>query len=212
MTVIRWALGAVDAILQHDACALACRWKGLETAERSGNRGSGCQTASLRDTDLAATARVAGGRARARPAPSSTRRRKLMQRNAFWRKPRSWSAFARPVPCSGDPFLVRIVSLCSPALTRCVGQGFGVIHCAKKLGKGESDVRHITETFRRNPAGSQSRLVELASSQKRVLRPLGRPTGRSVDSECRCRVIEPRNYLSWRALVVECAWGRAELP
>jgi hypothetical protein len=46
-------------------------------------------------------------------------------------------------------------------------------HCAKKLGKGGSDVRSISETFRRNPAGNQSRLVELASSQKRVLRPLG---------------------------------------
>ena len=32
--------------------------------------------------------------------------------------------------------------------------------CAKKLGKGGSDVRSITETFRRNPAGNQSRLVE----------------------------------------------------
>jgi hypothetical protein len=68
------------------------------------------------------------------------------------------------------------------------------------------------ETFRRNPAGNQSRLVELASSQKRVLRGAERSALRSVDSECRCRVIEPRNYLSWRALVVECAWGRADLP
>lgn len=25
-------------------------------------------------------------------------------------------------------------------------------------------------------------------------------------------MIEPRNYLSWRAPVVECAWGRADLP
>jgi hypothetical protein len=30
----------------------------------------------------------------------------------------------------------------------------------RKLGKGESDVRGITETFRRNPTGKQSRLVE----------------------------------------------------
>jgi len=34
------------------------------------------------------------------------------------------------------------------------------IRCAKKLGKGESDVRSITETFRRNSTGNQSRLVE----------------------------------------------------
>src|SRR6266853_6843115 len=32
--------------------------------------------------------------------------------------------------------------------------------CAKKLGKGGSDVSSITETFRWNPAGNQSRLVE----------------------------------------------------
>ena len=36
----------------------------------------------------------------------------------------------------------------------------GDIHCAKKLGKGECDVRNITETFRRNSTGNQSRLVE----------------------------------------------------
>jgi hypothetical protein len=36
----------------------------------------------------------------------------------------------------------------------------GDIPCAKKLGKGESDVRSITETFRRNSTGNQSRLVE----------------------------------------------------
>ena len=84
--------------------------------------------------------------------------------------------------------------------------------CAKKLGKGESDVGNITETFRRNPSGSQSRLVELASSQKRVLRGSERSGLRSVDSECRCRVIEPRNYSSWRALVVPDTWGRADLP
>jgi hypothetical protein len=86
------------------------------------------------------------------------------------------------------------------------------MHCAKKLGEGGRDVLSIAETFRRNPAGNQSRLVELASSQKRVLRGAAKSALRSVDSECRCRVIEPRNYLSWRALVVVCAWGRAELP
>jgi hypothetical protein len=36
----------------------------------------------------------------------------------------------------------------------------GVSVCAKKLGKGGSDVSNIMETFRRNPAGNQSRLVE----------------------------------------------------
>ena len=36
---------------------------------------------------------------------------------------------------------------------------------------------NITETFRWNSAGSQSRLAELAGSQKRVLHRVGRPTG-----------------------------------
>jgi len=53
------------------------------------------------------------------------------------------------------------------------GNSQGDPACAKKLGKGESDVRSITETFRWNPAGNQSRLEELASSQKRVLHPVG---------------------------------------
>jgi len=37
------------------------------------------------------------------------------------------------------------------------------------------------------------------------LRLLGQPSGRSVDSQCQSRVMEPRNYLSWRAFVVRCA-------
>jgi hypothetical protein len=42
----------------------------------------------------------------------------------------------------------------------------------------------------------------LASTRKRVLRPVGRPTGRSVDSECQGRAIEPRNYRIVGAFVV----------
>ena len=45
-------------------------------------------------------------------------------------------------------------------LLNALGKFKGDIHCAKKLGKGESDVRSITETFRRNSTGNQSRLVE----------------------------------------------------
>jgi hypothetical protein len=41
------------------------------------------------------------------------------------------------------------------------------IHCAKKLGKGGSDVGRISETFRRSPAGSQSRLVEPGRAARR---------------------------------------------
>jgi hypothetical protein len=51
--------------------------------------------------------------------------------------------------------------------------GIGVIHCAKKLGKGGSDVRSITETFRRNPAGNQVAVNSLpggAGRQKGALR------------------------------------------
>jgi hypothetical protein len=33
---------------------------------------------------------------------------------------------------------------------------------------------------------------------------VGKPTGRSVDSKCRSRAIEPRNYLSLGAFVVAC--------
>ncbi len=50
------------------------------------------------------------------------------------------------------------------------------------------------ETFQRNPAGNQSRPAERASSRKRVLRGAGRPSPRSVDSEIKRCVIEPRNY------------------
>jgi len=39
-----------------------------------------------------------------------------------------------------------------------------------KLGKGGWNARSITETSRWNPAGNQSRPVELAGSRKRVLR------------------------------------------
>ena len=40
------------------------------------------------------------------------------------------------------------------------------IHCAKKLGKRGSNVRNISETFCRNPAGNQSRLVELGRAAR----------------------------------------------
>src|ERR1017187_84981 len=58
------------------------------------------------------------------------------------------------------------------------------------------------ETFRWNPAGASPAWWTLAGSQKRVLRPLGQPKGRSVDSQCRSRAIQPRNYLSRGAFVV----------
>jgi hypothetical protein len=47
--------------------------------------------------------------------------------------------------------------------------GKGDIVCAKKFGEGESDVRSITETFRRNSTGSQSRLVELGKQPEASL-------------------------------------------
>jgi hypothetical protein len=54
-----------------------------------------------------------------------------------------------------------------------------------------------------NPAW-QSR----ASSQKRVLRGGGRPSLRSVDSQIRGRVIEPRKFQTWGAFVVDMSGGR----
>jgi hypothetical protein len=49
------------------------------------------------------------------------------------------------------------------------GTSKGDIVCAKKLGKGESDVGNVTETFRWNSAGSQSRLVELGKQPEASL-------------------------------------------
>ena len=47
-----------------------------------------------------------------------------------------------------------------------------------------------------------------ASSQKRVLRGEGRPSLRSVDSQIRGRVIEPRKFQTPGALVVDISGGR----
>jgi len=55
--------------------------------------------------------------------------------------------------------------------TRQCGGESGV--ASGKLGKGGRDVRSRPETFRRNPAGSQSRLGSWPSTQKRVWRRLG---------------------------------------
>ena len=75
------------------------------------------------------------------------------------------------------------------------GEAFeiGMVSLAKKLGKGESsqNVKPFIETLRVTNPVRQSR----ASSRKRVLRGDGRPSLRSVDSEIKRCVIEPRNYL-----------------
>jgi hypothetical protein len=63
---------------------------------------------------------------------------------------------------------------------------------AWERGKGCNDC--INETFRRIPAGSQSRPVERASSRKPVLRGVGRPPLRSVDSQTESLDIEPRKF------------------
>jgi hypothetical protein len=76
-----------------------------------------------------------------------------------------WSAWEPSPQPKGRCWSLRPKGTRASALSR--------LPCAKKLGKGESDVRSITETFRRNSAGNQSLLVELASSQKRVLRLVG---------------------------------------
>ena len=61
------------------------------------------------------------------------------------------------------------------------------IHCAKKLGKGGSDVRIISETFRRNPAGNQSRLVEPGQQPEASLASCGATHG----AKRRQRVLMP---------------------
>ena len=77
--------------------------------------------------------------------------------------------------------------------------------CAKKLGKGESyqNVKPFIETLRVTKPVRQSR----ASSRKRVLRGGGRPSPRSVDSEIKRCVIEPRNFL-----VVSLRLGQSRGP
>src|SRR5271157_1395704 len=63
------------------------------------------------------------------------------------------------------------------------------------------------ETFHRNPAGNQAVRQSRASSRKRVLRGGGRPSPRSVDSEIKRCVIEPRNFL-----VVSLRLGQSRGP
>src|SRR5208337_81140 len=63
------------------------------------------------------------------------------------------------------------------------------------------------ETFHRNPAGNQPVRQSRASSRKRVLRGGGRPSPRSVDSEIKRCVIEPRNFL-----VVSLRLGQSRGP
>jgi len=77
--------------------------------------------------------------------------------------------------------------------------------CAKKLGKGESpqNVKPFIETLRVTNPVRQSR----ASSRKQVLRRGGRPSPRSVDSEIKRCVIEPRNFL-----VVSLRLGQSRGP
>ena len=64
--------------------------------------------------------------------------------------------------------------------------------CAKKLGKGgKHRLKPFAGALRVTNPVRQSR----ASSRKRVLRGGGRPSPRSVDSEIKRCVIEPRNFL-----------------
>ena len=81
------------------------------------------------------------------------------------------------------------------------------IACARKLGQGGSSdsalLKPCTGTLRVcNPARQR-----LATSRERVLRGVGEPALRSVDSECAGRVIEPRNKFVVGADVVLYAEG-----
>ena len=81
------------------------------------------------------------------------------------------------------------------------------------LGKGESDVRSIEETFRRNPVGREPTRKSLANSRKRVLR----PGGVTHRAKRRQRVPEPAHSAPKLGLVagapaVRACGGRACSP
>src|SRR5208283_2007332 len=82
-------------------------------------------------------------------------------------------------------------------------------HCARKAWERGKRCKKQLETFRRNPAGNQARPVEwpTAGSESCVL--VQQWTGRSVDSECQGRVIEPRNLRGGSPRFCHCG-GRAD--
>jgi len=83
-------------------------------------------------------------------------------------------------------------------------------HCAKKLGKGGRDSN--SETFHRNPAGERippGKAWPAAGSESCVAE--GRPSLRSVDSECPGRAIEPRKIIVGVLGLVNCG-DRAGTP
>ena len=75
---------------------------------------------------------------------------------------------------------------------------------------GKEEESHIQKPFTgalrvRIPSGRSG-----TSGRKRVLRGGGRLPLRSVDSETKCRVIEPRNSQLWRASAVRVSGGHVE--
>jgi len=78
--------------------------------------------------------------------------------------------------------------------------------CAREsLGKEESDVRSIEETFRRNPVGPEPTRKSLANSRKRVLR----PGGVTPRAKRRQRVSEPAHPAPKLGLIVGAPAVRA---
>ena len=93
-----------------------------------------------------------------------------------------------------------------PARARSPGGSSGTSLRQESLGKEEETRtrKPFVGTLRVSNPAWQSR----ASSQKRVLRGVGRPTLRSVDSQVKGRVIEPRKLKTRGAFVVDIRGGR----
>src|ERR1019366_5031399 len=88
----------------------------------------------------------------------------------------------------------------------------GDASCAKKLGKGGMDVSNITETFRRNPTGKQSRPAEPGQQPEASLASLGATHGakrrQPVSKPCHSA---PKLPLA-RSLRRDACGGRAGAP
>ncbi len=64
---------------------------------------------------------------------------------------------------------------------------------SRQASLGEEDCTSMCETSHRNPVGNQSHLVRVSHPPEASLASSSVMAARSVDSECKSRVIEPRN-------------------
>jgi len=67
------------------------------------------------------------------------------------------------------------------------------MRCCAKQSLGGGDGESMSETSHRNPVGNQSHPVRVSHPPEASLASSSVMAARSVDSECKSRVIEPRN-------------------